>query len=116
MVRNSHHAVSVVVILFVFEVKSSNPTPFELTLKLSYHRSKKQDGRSKDSGSSQIAAEILIIQKSGYYLEEMKAAMPHVDYRLKVKYPQHPCSSLMKQKNYPLVFLSDNQEAVDSLF
>ena len=52
--------------------------------------------QSNKLDSADLVAEILIIQKKGYYLEDMKAQMPHIDYFLKVKYPQHPCAQIMK--------------------
>lgn len=53
-------------------------------------------------------AEILIVQKDGYFLEEIKENMPHIEKLLSVRYPNKPCQSVMKQKGYPIQILADN--------
>ena len=60
--------------------------------------------------------EVIIVQKSGYYLEQIQRNMPHLEKLLKVRYPQLPCQMTMKQSSYPLQFLSDNQEIIDAIF
>lgn len=52
--------------------------------------------------------------KNGYYLEEIKNNMRHIEKMLKPRLPtQANCLPTMKQKKFPLLILADNQEIVD---
>ena len=72
--------------------------------------------KKKNTDENKLVSEVLIVPKFGYYFEAIKHNQPHIGTLLKQRYPQHPCAFKLKQKNYPLMFFSDNQEIIDAIF
>ena len=72
--------------------------------------------RKENPGHDDLAGEILIVPKKGYYYEQIKDNMPHIDKLLSIKVPNHTCQQTLKTKSYPLYFLSDSQELIDLFF
>lgn len=62
----------------------------------------------EDIKSNNFVAEVLIVQKEGFYFEEIKRNMAHIEKLLRVRYPNSPLQTIMKSRKYPLLFLSDN--------
>lgn len=70
----------------------------------------------RPKGAPDLISEVLIVPKKGYYLDQIKKNMLHIDHLLKPRIPNYPCQSTLKQRNYPLVFLAESQEIIDLLF
>jgi hypothetical protein len=70
----------------------------------------------KRPAEDKLAGEILIVNKKGFYLEEIQRNMPHVEKLLKPMLPNFPCQQLLKQKKYPLLFLAEHQDLLDAFF
>ena len=55
----------------------------------------------KEQGNK-LVGEVLIAPKDGYYLEQIKGNMPHIEKLLKPRIPQVSCAAHMKTKSYPM--------------
>ena len=63
----------------------------------------------KNTLEFELAAEVLIVPKKGYYINEICKNMPHIPKSLKARIPQNTrCQQILKKKRYPLMFMSDN--------
>lgn len=86
-----------------------SPVPRDsVWLEIPIDRGSHSSGHTRDKGERELVSEVLIVPRYGYYFEQIVSNMPHVGKLLKPRIPAHVCAQILRHKDYPLIFLSEN--------